>query len=108
MSSHLPPSPRHLEVERLVLKGLSVKEISAILNIAPSTTRCHVTELLHRRGCRDRRELIADRLFELQGLVKDIAEWAWGMPVPPTSAVTLQERVAAATGVKFKDYRLVA
>lgn len=105
MTRRLPPSPRHLEVERLVLKGLSVKEIAAVLHIAPSTTRCHVTELLHRRGCRNRRELIADRLFELQGLVVDMAEWAWGLPVPPTSAVTLQERVAAATGVSFEDGR---
>jgi len=50
-------TPREAEVLRLVVQGLSNKEIAARLYISPRTVEKHLERLLRKHNARSRREL---------------------------------------------------
>ena len=65
VSQSLPlPSKRQSEVLQLIQQGLSNKLIARKLNIAESTVKVHVSELLRRCGLNNRSQL---GIFTLQG-----------------------------------------
>jgi DNA-binding NarL/FixJ family response regulator len=51
-------SPRELEVLRLVAKGLSNKEIGAVLHVVEGTIKIHLTNILSKLGVSDRTQAI--------------------------------------------------
>jgi two-component system NarL family response regulator len=54
----LVPSPREVQVLRLIAKGFSNKEIAAQLSIAPDTVRNHVKHLFDKLDASDRSEAV--------------------------------------------------
>jgi DNA-binding NarL/FixJ family response regulator len=51
-------SPRELEVLQLVAKGLSNKEIAAVIRIVEGTVKIHITNILAKLGVSDRTQAI--------------------------------------------------
>ncbi|MFT5600812.1 MAG: DNA-binding NarL/FixJ family response regulator [Flavobacteriales bacterium] len=49
---------REEEVKVQVIKGLSNQQIASELNLSINTIKTHVAKILHKRGCRNRIELI--------------------------------------------------
>lgn len=60
------PSGRETEVLKLVIEGKSNKEIASELCITPRTVQYHVSNLLDRFDCDNRRQLTAH--FSAEGL----------------------------------------
>lgn len=58
---------REREIYAHLLRAQSDKEISAVLGISPRTVRFHVSNVLEKYGARNRVELIASLLGQLQG-----------------------------------------
>jgi DNA-binding CsgD family transcriptional regulator len=50
---------RERQVTRLVASGLTNGEIAGRLLISPLTAKTHVSNVLHKLGCRDRAALVA-------------------------------------------------
>jgi DNA-binding NarL/FixJ family response regulator len=63
----LPPTPRQLEIERLLVDGLMQKEIAGQLGISLSTVDAHRRALYAKRGVRSRAELAKRYFTELFG-----------------------------------------
>ncbi|MFI5831873.1 LuxR C-terminal-related transcriptional regulator [Streptomyces sp. NPDC051578] len=59
LAPHL--TAREHEVLSLVSQGMNNSEISGALYIAESTVKFHVSNILHKTGCRDRSQLAARR-----------------------------------------------
>lgn len=55
-------SLREREVVELVVKGLSNREIGAMLFVTEKTVKFHLTNIFAKLGIRTRAQLIADRL----------------------------------------------
>jgi DNA-binding NarL/FixJ family response regulator len=60
--THRSLTSRELEVLRMVVKGLSNKEIAAALNIAEVTVKLHVSHVLEKLNVKDRTEAATEAL----------------------------------------------
>jgi DNA-binding NarL/FixJ family response regulator len=60
--SHRSLTSRELEVLRMVVKGLSNKEIAAALNIAEVTVKLHVSHVLEKLNAKDRTHAATEAL----------------------------------------------
>lgn len=60
--AHRSLTSRELEVLRMVVKGLSNKEIAAILNIAEVTVKLHVSHVLEKLNVKDRTHAATEAL----------------------------------------------
>lgn len=55
-------TPRERQVARLIVQGLTNREIAHRLGISPATVSIHVTRVLRKRGARGRVDLVRDAL----------------------------------------------
>ncbi|MDP9455469.1 MAG: response regulator transcription factor, partial [Actinomycetota bacterium] len=62
------PTPRELEVLRLVAEGLSNKQVAARLFVTERTVKFHVSSLLHKLGAGNRTEAV--RVAVRRGLIR--------------------------------------
>ena len=62
MSDHRMPTARELEVLRLIVEGLSDKEIQDRLTISTRTVHAHVRSLFGKTGTRTRTQLAVHAL----------------------------------------------
>jgi len=53
-------SPRETDVFKLLVKGMSNKEIASVLDISEGTVRVHVSHLLSKLGCSDRAQAVSE------------------------------------------------
>ena len=68
---HEQLSPAQMRVYDRLLQGMSIKEIAASLNIAKTTVSTHVA-CIYRIACvGSQRELMRDRILELEQMIRD-------------------------------------
>ncbi|MGH8114534.1 MAG: response regulator transcription factor, partial [Rhodanobacteraceae bacterium] len=65
LNAFRPLSPRERDVLRLLLTGISEKELARTLNLTPATTHQYVVAVLHNFGAHSRAELMAQWLRRL-------------------------------------------
>lgn len=66
--AHVPLSPREIDVLRLVVRGLTNREIGTVLDISEHTVKIHVRSLMAKLGANDRTHAVTTALQ--QGVIR--------------------------------------
>ena len=66
MKNYFTLTEREKEVKKLVLKGLSYKEIANTLIVTEHTAKAHVCSVLHKLGLKNRYELFTHEILKLK------------------------------------------